>query len=230
MFTGKYTKVYKNTKFIKTMITGKEILALLLALVVLAFSYAFINPQKFINSLFIFAIILIVYVTAKKITAYYYESEEEIKIWSFKRYGIYERSYFKTPIPIGLILAFILPILTYPAFIPKHIPWFAVTESEVKPTKARAVKRHQIYSFSEMTEWHLGLISSSGIIASLLLALIAYLLNFPDLARASIYFACFNLLPIGKLDGTKIFFGNVVFWIILALISLIALGYALFLV
>ena len=34
-----------------------------------------------------------------------YESEEETKIWSFSRYGLYERSYFKYPIPIGIILA-----------------------------------------------------------------------------------------------------------------------------
>lgn len=207
------------------MIKGKEILVLLLALVVLAFSNSFISAGKFINSLFIFAIILIVYITAKKLTAYYYEAEEETKIWSFQRYGLYERSYFKYPIPIGIILPFILSILTFGAF-----PWFAVTESEVNPTPARAVKRHDFYSFSEMTEWHLALISASGIFASLVLAPVAYILNLPELTRASIYFTCFNLVPLGKLDGSRVFFGSFILWVILAAISLIALGYALLLV
>lgn len=207
------------------MITTKEIISLILALIILAFSNAFINPEKFINSLFIFAIILIVYITAKKLTAYYYEAEEETKIWSFKRYGLYERAHFKTSIPIGIILPFLLSILTF-----GYVKWFAVTESEIKPTKIRAVKRHDYYSYSEMTEWHIGLVSAAGIFACLILALIAYILNFSDLARASIYFACFNLLPIGKLDGTRIFFAHIVLWIVLAVISLIALGYALLLI
>jgi len=207
------------------MITKKELLALILALVVLAFSNSFTNVDKFVSSLFMFAIILIIYTTSKKLTAYYYESEEETKIWTFQRYGLYDRSYFKTAIPIGIILPFLLSILTFGA-----VPWFAVTMSEVKPTPARAVKRHQIYSFSEMTEWHLSLISASGILAALILAPVAYILNFPDLARASIFFACFNLVPLGKLDGTRIFFGSVVLWMVLSAIALIALGYALLLI
>ena len=207
------------------MISKKEILILVLALIVLSFSNAFTNVDKFVSSLFAFAIVLIVYVTAKKLTAYYYESEEETQIWTFQRYGLYERSYFKTPIPIGIILPFFLAILTF-----GYIPWFAVTQSEVKPTPLRAVKRHDFYSFAEMTEWHLALISASGVFASLLLAPLAYILNFPDLARVSVLFACFNLLPLGKLDGSRIFFGSLVLWTVLAAISLIALGYVLLLV
>ena len=207
------------------MLTKKEILALILSLIVLAFSNSFINLDKFISSLLMFAIILIIYITAKKVTAYYYESEEESKIWSFQRYGWYSRSYFKYPVPIGIILPFLLSVLTF-----GYVKWFAVTESEVRPTPARAVKRHQIYSFSEMTEWHLALISASGILASLIIAPVAYILNFPELARASIFFACFNLIPLGKLDGSRVFFGSIVLWVILAAISLIALAYALLLV
>lgn len=207
------------------MITVKEILVLLLALLVLSFSNAFTNTGNFINSLLIFSIILIIYITAKKLTAYYYEAEEETKIWTLQRYGLYERSKFKYPIPIGIILSFLLSILTF-----GYVKWFAVTESDVKPSITRAARRHQIYSFSEMTEWHLALISAAGIASSLALSLVAYILNFPELTKASIYFACFNLLPIGKLDGTRVFFGSIVLWATLASISLIALAYALLLI
>jgi len=207
------------------MITGKEILSLLLALIVLAFSNSFKNiisgnTSIFINSLLIFAIILIIYTLSKKLTAYNYETEEETKLWTFQRYGFYERSYFKTPIPIGIILSFILSILTF-----GYIKWFAVTESEVKTTPARAARRHDIYSFSEMTEYHLAVISSAGIFSMFILAIIAYFLNFPDLAKLSIFFASFNLLPLGKLDGTRIFLGSKLLYTFLVLIALISLGY-----
>jgi len=207
------------------MIKPKEILVLIIAIIILAFSNAFTNLDFFINSVFIFTIILIVHVTAKKLTAYYYEAEEEIKIWTFQRYGLYTRSYFRTPIPIGILLSFVLAILSA-----GHIPWFAVTESEIKPTVARTARRHDFYSYSEMTEWNLALISAFGLGSVLILSVFAYLLNFPDLARAAVYFACFNILPLGKLDGTRLFFGSKALYTLIAIGCLIGLGYALLLI
>jgi len=208
------------------MITIKEITALVFALIFLAFSYSFFNPSLFGKGILFFIIILLFYTGGKKIAAYYLDSEEETKIWTFQRYGLYERSYFKYPIPIGLLLSFFIPLITAGMQLGFHLPWFAVTESDVKSTPARAVKRHQIYSFSEMTELHIGFISAVGIFSCFILSLIAYLINFPDLARLSIYFASFNLLPLGKLDGTRIFFGHRVLYAILVAIAIVALGYA----
>ena len=207
------------------MLKGKEIITIIIALLALAFSNAFINGDLFVKSLFIFAIILIVHITAKKLTAYFYEAEEEIKIWTFQRYGFYRRSYLRTPVPIGIILAFFLSLISS-----GNIPWFAVTESEIKPTVARAARRHDYYSFLEMSEWNLALVSAFGIGSIIVLSIFAYLLNFPDLARAAIYFACFNMLPLGKLDGTRLFFGSRMLYAILAVLCLIGLGYALLLV
>jgi membrane-associated protease RseP (regulator of RpoE activity) len=207
------------------MITAREIGSLLLALIVLAFSNSFIDTSIFFKSLIFFAVILAFNVTAKKLTAYYLESEEETKIWAFQRYGFYERSYFRKPIPIGIILPFLLSVLSF-----GMIKWFAVTESEVKPTEARAARRHQLYSFKEMTDFHVGLISASGIFSCFILAIISYLLNLPELTKLSIYFASFNLLPIGKLDGTRIFFGHRVLYAALVAIALIGLFYAFLLV
>jgi len=208
------------------MITGKEIVSLLIALVVLAFSNSFKdiiggNSSVFLNSIVFFAIILIIYTLSKKLTAYYYESEEESKLWTFQRYWIYEKSYFKTPIPLGLILSFLLSILTL-----GYVKWFAVTESDVRITPARAVKRHEYYSYSEMTEWNLGVISASGIFFCFVLAIIAYILNYSELARLSVFFASFNLLPLGKLDGSRVFFGSRILYAILVTIAVIALAYA----
>ena len=213
------------------MITSREILSLTLALIVLAFTNSFekivLNKNfnlAFINSLLFFAIILIIYTFAKKFVAYYYEAEEETKIWTFQRYGLHEKNYFKNPVPIGIILPFILSILSL-----GYIKWFAVTESEIKPLSIRAVKRHGIYSFSEMTEGHLALISAAGIFSMFLLSILAYIINLPALAKLSIFFATFNLLPLGKLDGTKIFLGSRPLYFLIVLLDIIALSYAFFL-
>lgn len=216
------------------MLTLKELLAIILMVIILAFSNSFLKFSlfSFLNSVVFFAIILLFYVGAKKLAASYYESEEETKIWSFQRYGMYERSYLKTPVPIGIILPFILSILSL-----GYIKWFAVTESEVKPTSSRAVRRHDYYSYSEMTEWHLGVISSAGILSMFILSFLAYLINQQELAKLCVYFATFNLIPLGKLDGMKIFFAGTgttprglrlpILWTILIILDIVALFYVM---
>jgi len=181
-----------------------EFLHVLLAVIILAFSVAFAN-LTLINFLLIFLyfiIIFLVYISAKKAAAYYLQASVETKIWQFQRYGFKEKQYFKTPIPVGIILPFILSILTLGNFY-----WLAATQSEISARKSRVIKKHDFYSYSEMTEWHIGLIPAAGIFACLILAFVAYFLNQGDLGRLAIFFACFNLLPISNLDGTKIFFG-----------------------
>ncbi|MBL7059296.1 hypothetical protein ISS08_02490, partial [Candidatus Pacearchaeota archaeon] len=101
---------------------------------------------------------------------------------------------------------------------------------DVKAKVYRAAKRHGLYSFSEMTEYHLGLIAASGIFINLILAIIGYVIGFPLFAKLNIYYALFNMIPISDLDGNKIFFGSLVLWSFLAALTLIGLGYALFLI
>ena len=48
--------------------------------------------------------------------------------------------------------------------------------------------------------------------------------------QKNIWFVFFNLIPVSDLDGNKIFFGNNVLWVVLAIVSLIALGYTIFLI
>ena len=203
------------------MITLKEIGGLIIALLILAFSYSFINPDLFLQGLVFFAVILTVYVAAKKFMAYYFESEEETKIWTFQRYGIYERSYLKTPVPLGIILPFFLTILSLGL-----IPWYAVTESDVKPTTSRVARRHEFYSYSELTEWHIGLISAAGVLACFILAFFAYFLDYGTLSKLSIFFAAFNLIPLGKLDGTRIVFGSRILYFMLVAVTILGLTYA----
>lgn len=207
------------------MINSKELLVLMLSVIVLAFSNSFLNSALFIVSLVYFAIILAVYITGKKLIAYYLEIQTQEKVWSFQRYWLGPRDYVNIPIPIGLILPFLFAILSM-----GYAKWFAVTTTEVKTTPARAVKRHDFYSFAELTEWHLACISSAGVILVMITSFFAYLLNFPELAKLCIYFSFFNMLPLPGLDGSKVFFGSRILYYTLGAIVLIALGYALLLV
>ena len=81
-----------------------------------------------------------------------------------------------------------------------------------------------------MTERHIGLIAAAGIAMNLIAAIIGYIINQPEFAKLNIYFAFFNMLPLSDLDGNKILFGNKVLWSFLAIITIIGMFYALFLI
>lgn len=209
----------------------REIIHILLATIVMAFAVSFINisklsfPIDFLMALLFFIVIFIFSIGAKKLAAYYLQSDAETKIWQFQRYGLYERSYFKKPIPIGFILPFIVTIITL-----GYVPWLATTQTEIQASKSRVAKRHGIYRFSEMTDSDMAWITAAGIFVPLVLAVIAYLIDLASLSRLAILFASFNMIPLGNLDGGKIFFGSRVLWTVLAVLCLIGIGYLFLLV
>lgn len=204
-----------------------ELAEIILVIIVLAFSLtlAELEIMHFLTALLFFAIIFLVYIAAKKFAAFYLQADVETRLWNFQRYGLKERQYFKHLIPIGIILPLLSSILTLGNFC-----WLAATQSEITARKSRVIKKHDFYSFSEMTEFHIGLIPAAGIFACLVLAFVAYFINQGELGRLAIFFACFNMLPLGNLDGTKVFFGSLILWFVLAALSLIALGYAILLI
>lgn len=210
------------------MLKLKESVHIIIAIALFAFIISFLQGlNAFAIALIIAAIIMVVSIFAKKLMAYYLESETEQKIWHWQRWGYYARSHLKKPIPAGIIFPFILVWISYPLGFLKVLTFL---QFEVKPTSARAAKRHGLYRYSELTEWHIALIAGTGVIACLILAIIAYLLGYPDLARYSIYFSAWNLLPLGQLDGSKILFGSKLLWFVLAIPTLIGLVLAWFLV
>ena len=208
------------------MLNKKEIIVIAIVTLILAFTISLIETVEiFLYTLLAVFLVIIINITAKKVASFYLDSEIEIKLWEIKRYGFKANRHFKRPFPAGAFLPIISKIFLFPIH---NFIWMASLVFNVKPKIYRAAKRHGLYSFSEMTESHLGLIASAGIIASLISAVIGYLIGFPDFARLSIYYAFFNMLPISELDGNKIFFGNIVLWSFLASIVLIGLFYTLF--
>ncbi len=208
----------------------KELPHIALAIILFAFIISFLQGQEaYLTALWISAVILMVNIFFKKLMAYHYESETEQKIWHWQRWGYYERSHLKKPLPMGLILPFILVWLSYPLGFIKVLTFL---EFDVKPTAARTAKRRGsvIQRYSEITEWHQAAIAGLGIGACLILALFAYIYNIPMLARYAVFFSVWNMLPISKLDGAKILFGGKLLWALLALFCVIGLFFAFFLI
>ncbi len=83
-----------------------------------------------------------------------------------------------------------------------------------------------------MTEFHIALIAASGIIINLILAIMGYIFAswnpiLETFSKLSIYYAFWSIIPIGKLDGTKIFFGSRILWFSLLILTTLFLGISL---
>jgi len=210
------------------MFNKKELTYILIITIIIAFSISFLKDIKiFLYTLLAVFLVLIINIISKKVASYYLDSEIEMKLWEIKRFGFKANDYFKKPIPAGAIFPIISKIIFFPI---NGLVWMASFVFNVKPKTYRAAKRFGLYSFSEMTEFQLALISSAGIIANLFFAIIGYLIGFPEFAKLNIYCAFFNMIPLSDLDGNKIFFGSIILWSFLASITLVGLFYALFMI
>ena len=223
-----YNKVYKKYTPYSNMLNKTEVVVIFITTIILAFAINLLQTwESFLFTLLAVFIIILVNTIAKKITSYHLDSEIEVKLWEIKRYGFKASWHFKKPFPLGAFLPILSKLILFPL---NSFVWMASLVFDVKAKTYRAAKRHWLYSFSEMTEDHIGYIAAAGIAINLILAIAGYLIGFPLFAKLNIYYAFFNMLPISNLDGNKIFFGNIVLWTFLATITLIGLGYAILLV
>jgi len=203
----------------------KELIVILLGAFILGLSSAY--PEKFniLPYTFFFIAIISVSLLAKKAAASFYDIKITQKFWSVYRFGIKEESHFKQPVPMILLP----PILSY--ISGGFLLWLAILEFDAKPRIERVSRRKGRFKFYEVTDTHLSYIAAYSVAATLLLGITAFVCAaaFPSyaiitsFAKFSIYFSFWSLIPLGKLDGTKIFFGSRNLWFIMFVISLIAL-------
>ena len=210
------------------MITHKELIAIIIASIVLAFSITLVSDMNyFLVTLLGVFILIFINTISKKVAAYYFETKIEIKLWEFKRIGFKPWQKLKRNFPAGLFF----PIISKVIFVfLGSLTWMASLVFTPEAKTYKSAKRHGIYSYSELSEGHIGYIAAFGIFINLVFAILAYLIGFSDFAKFSIWFAFFNLIPISNLDGNKIFFGNKVLWSILSIITLIAIVYTFFII
>ena len=198
----------------------KEITTVILAAVVLALVVAFANRDIFLISTLSFLIIIGSNLLTKKIVGYHFETKVTTSFWKMFKFGFRKDSHFKFPLPM-IWVALVLALFS------KGILWFlAVLEFDFEAKSERVSRRHGLYRFSQVTEWHVAWIAAWGVITNLILAVVSYLLGFELLAKLSVYYAAWSMIPFSSLDGTKILFGSRVLWIILAAVTAIFLSWA----
>lgn len=201
--------------------------AIIILFVVISFATAIKGLWQQVPQLLVFAIIItLVPIIIKKAVALYYDARLEHEILFWQRYGFKPHWKLAKPIPLGIILP--LFVTVFSLGIVKLMTFLSY---ESYALKRRAAKRHGYYSYTEMTDWHNGLIGASGIVSLLALSLISYFFPFQGadlLSRLSAYYAFWNTLPFLKLDGAQIFFGSRIIYTILGIIVLIFLSFALF--
>ena len=208
-----------------------EILHIIIAIIVLTIVVGFnslieLDSIGFGLAILFASIIILINISAKKIMGRWLDVGVENKTWFWSRYGWKPGWHTKTPVPVGVIL----PIFVT-AFSLGAIKLMTILTYETTALKRRAAKKFGHYSFTEMTEWHNGLIGAAGIGLILTLSFVSYWIpNLEPLARFAAFYAFFNMIPFSKLDGMQIYMGSRLLWYTLAIITLIFASYALLLV
>ncbi len=201
----------------------KEFAIILLAAAIIALAYIF--PER--NSsllLYIFLslfIIILINTFAKKIFAYHLETDVTLSFWSTYHYWFTKRSHFKKPLTMAW-----LPLIASLITMGKLI-WMPIIEFDVAPRPERISRRHGLYRYTEVTEWHVALIAAAGIFATIIFGVIGYFAGLETFAKLSIFYAAWSIVPLGRLDGSKVFFGSRNLWLTLLIALAVSLIWGL---
>ena len=201
----------------------KDFAVVLIASLIISLSLVF--PQKDFNlliNLFVILFLIIALNTlAKKIFAYNLETDVKLGFWSIYYYGFTKKSHFDKPVSMVL-----LPLLSSLVTLGNFV-WMPIIEFDVEPRPERVSRRHGLYRFTEVTEWHIALIATVGIFATIFFGIIGYFFGFETFAKLSIFYAAWSIVPLGKLDGAKIFFGGRNLWFTMLIVLAIVLLWGL---
>jgi hypothetical protein len=199
----------------------KELTTIIMGTLILTIAITFGKENNTLNNYLItFAsliIIISVSIIIKKLVAYHYESDIKTKFWEIYQYGLRKDAHLIKPAPMAWV-PIVLSLISRGMFW-----WLGIFEFEIKPLPERVSKRHDLYRFSEMAEIHIAIISVSGVIACLILAILGYFSNFEYFAKLATYYAFWSIIPLSSLDGSKILFGNKAMWITTTFITSIFL-------
>tara|TARA_Y100000310_G_C20341282_1_gene649933 strand:- start:46 stop:684 length:639 start_codon:yes stop_codon:yes gene_type:complete len=162
-------------------------------------------------------IILAVNIFAKKSMAYRLDADIEHTILTWSRWGLRPNQHTRKSWPMGTLLPLILVAISQGS-----AKIMTLLTYEAKALKHRAARRHGHKSYTELTDKHNAYIGAAGIFALLMLSTIIYFIpGLGALSRYAAFYAFWNLLPLSKLDGAQIFFGNRTLYAFLAILTII---------
>lgn len=166
-------------------------------------------------------IILAASMIPKYWTAHIIDANLKFKAWSLQRFWISRWAHFKKPMPIGIILPFFMGFLSGGGIKMMTLLQFNATASP-----RRVVKKYGVRRYSGIMEWDDAMISFYGFIGVLILSLVANYFTsavfpFKELAKYSLYYAIWNIIPFSQLDGSRLFYGSKPLFVFTFLIILI---------
>ena len=202
----------------------KEILVVVLATIILAIAVSFKDSTIFYAAAASFLVIFTINIITKKIVGYIFETDIKTKFWTWYQYGFRTDWHFKKPIPM-LWLPLVLILFTKGFFL-----WLGILEFDVVAKTERVSRRPCLYRFTQITEHHMAWIAIWGLILNFIFAIGAYILGFELFTKLSIYFIAWSVLPIGRLDGSKILYGGKIKWAIFFTSVMILLIWALIII
>lgn len=193
------------------MFDKNEIIQILIAIILIAWLVAF--PLKtttsFLIALGMAVMILLPHVLAHKFAAHKLNCRARFTLLDFRRFGFSEKYRLKYPIPVWLII----PVLF--VFLTKGIVKIFTIEGFTLDTSESRVGR----IFTELSESEIAAIAVVGPITNLIIAFFASFVD-QNFAILNVWFALFSLIPLGNLDGTKIFFGGRILWAFMFILTL----------
>ncbi|MEI7719443.1 MAG: hypothetical protein WCI72_06235 [archaeon] len=201
----------------------KDTLVIIIATVILGLALSYPNQDWklfLIYTATIFAVILI-NILAKKIFAYNLETDVTLSSWSTYWFGFTATSHYRKPMSMAW-LPLVTSLITFGNFI-----WMPIMEFDVAARPERIARRHGLYRYTAVTEWHIALIAAAGIFANIILGIAGYIVGLETFAKWSIFYAAWSIIPLGRLDGAKIFFGSRKLWFTLLVILVIMLLWGL---
>lgn len=212
------------------MLEKREVIWIIIAIILFEFIIFFPNPsEKNILLILIPLIIIPLNLVSKEIAANIFNLRIEHKIWHFQRWGFYSRSHFNKPIPMGLILPFILSFLSLGI-----IKCFVFLQFDYANNyKKRILKERGRTRRTDINEADPAYTAAWGLYSLFFLILLSILIHSilkdsftPELAKYVFFYSFWNLVPISNLDGVKIFFGSFINWIFLVFLFLVTLPFA----
>lgn len=221
-------KIYINFKhgnYMERAELAHIVVAILLMFVISGMLFIGEGDPEVLMSIFVFSIIVVaIPIIVKKAMAHSLDANVVHRIWEFRRFGFRPRQRFSKAVPFGVIVPLFFSLFSLGL-------WRVMTflTYETKALKHRAAKRFGFYSYTSMTDWHIGLIGASGVVSLLLISLVSYFPGWETLSKMAAYYAFWNLVPFSKLDGSQIFFGSRILWAVLSAITLIFVLYGMFL-
>ena len=197
------------------MFDKKEAVFLLVAALVLGYAISFkgITWTGWIIAAGLALLMLFIHHLGQKMTALFYDCSAETNLWTIRQFWLAKKSHFGFEFPMWFATPIFLMLFSF-----GYVKWLAVTTFEPSPLPSR-IKR----VYSELTEWDIAMIAVGGLFFNAVAAVISKALGYDSFAMLNLYFILFNLAPISKLDGGKVFFGSPMLWIFCVVFALMLL-------